>query len=69
MTDTPGAGKSGTDFLGQGWVDRVHRAGVRSLRPVPSFSLLDPLFHDKPQDINHSFEVTLGPYLGKLTFY
>ena len=69
MSITLGVGKSETDFLGQEWVGRVHRVGVWGLHPVPSFSFLDPLFPDKPQDTNHSFEMTSGPYLGKLALY
>lgn len=32
----------------------------------PSLSRLSPLLHDKPQDINRSFEMSSGPCLGKL---
>lgn len=36
------------------------------LDPLPSLSLLGLYLHDKPQDINRSFEMTSGPCLGKL---
>lgn len=54
-------------FLRQRWVGRAQWEAHLCLSLAgPSLSLIGPLLHDKPQDINHFFEKTSGPHLGKL---
>lgn len=59
VSNVPGTGKLGTDFL------EAEVSGEGSVGG-PSLSLIGPLLHDKPQDINCFFEKTSGPHLGKL---